>query len=109
MNDAVICQLHSNGESGKRAMQRPHARISASIGRALKALGARITEARRAQRAFEELNAMSDHDLEDIGISRADIPAIIAGTYWDTRPSTSNVIPLDCPHKLKSAEAAAAR
>lgn len=108
MNSAVICELHPNGETGRRAMQKAHARILASIRRALKALGARITEARRTQRAFEELNAMSDHELEDIGISRADIPAIVAGIYWGTRPAASNVTRLDRPRKPQSPEAAAA-
>src|SRR5690348_2931941 len=108
MKSAVIGELHASRGSGKQAAQWPQARIFASVGRALTALNSRVTEARRAQRTFEELNAMSDHDLEDIGISRANVPAIVAGVYRDARPATSNVITLDRPHKFQSPEAAEA-
>lgn len=108
MKSAVVDELHSNRESGKQATQRSHAGIFASIGRALTALGSRVSEARRVQRTFEDLNAMSDRDLEDIGITRADIPAIVTGVYRDARPAASNVIPLDHSRKFQTPEAAAA-
>lgn len=41
---------------------------------------------RRAQaRDRDALNAMSDRDLADIGLSRAEIPAVVKGTYHDER------------------------
>ncbi|MGC2855696.1 DUF1127 domain-containing protein [Novispirillum sp. DQ9] len=41
----------------------------------------------RRARAMERdaLNAMSDRDLADIGLSRAEIPAVLDGTYEDQR------------------------
>lgn len=53
-----------------------------------------IAEARRLRRAYDELSAMSNHELEDIGISRGDIPAVVAGTYRWEPPLASNVFPI---------------
>lgn len=41
----------------------------------------------RRARAMDRdaLNAMSDRDLADIGLSRAEIPAVVAGSYQDER------------------------
>jgi uncharacterized protein YjiS (DUF1127 family) len=36
---------------------------------------------RRREQIWRELHSYSDRDLFDLGISRADIPAIVAGTY----------------------------
>ena len=44
-------------------------------------IGKRVAEARRMARAYDELAAMSDLELHDIGISRADIPAAVSGAY----------------------------
>jgi hypothetical protein len=38
---------------------------------------------------------MSDHELEDIGISRSEIDAIFAGKYQRAKPETSNVVVLE--------------
>jgi uncharacterized protein YjiS (DUF1127 family) len=40
-----------------------------------------IAEARRVSRAYNELTALSDSELQDIGIMRTDIPAVVTGTY----------------------------
>ncbi len=36
---------------------------------------------RRREQIWRELHSYSDRELFDLGISRADIPAIVAGTY----------------------------
>ena len=56
-------------------------RAWSAISRTGKAFGERVAEARRMARAYDELAAMSDPELHDIGISRADIPAVVSGTY----------------------------
>jgi len=56
-------------------------RAWSAIKRTGKAFGERVAEARRMARAYDELAAMSDPELHDIGISRADIPAVVSGTY----------------------------
>jgi uncharacterized protein (DUF2249 family)/uncharacterized protein YjiS (DUF1127 family) len=60
------------------------------FARELNALGKGIFKARRMHRAYRELAAMSDHDLEDIGVSRSDLPRIFAGTYHRERSATQN-------------------
>ncbi len=47
----------------------------------LKGLAEGVAEIRRVSRLYDELTAMSDPELHDIGINRADIPAVISGTY----------------------------
>lgn len=78
------------------AMRRsPHARALASTGRALRRLGHRMAECRRKRRGYQELAAMSDLELEDLGISRSDIDAIFAGIYERAKTNSPNVIALD--------------
>ena len=57
--------------------------------RTLKSTGDGMAEARRRHQAYEELAALSNLELEDFGISRGDIPAVIAGTL--SREQTSAV------------------
>lgn len=45
----------------------------------LNALARRIGAARREHRIARQLDAMSDHDLRDIGIARGEIDLIAAG------------------------------
>jgi uncharacterized protein YjiS (DUF1127 family) len=52
-----------------------------AIGGTLKALAEGAATARRAARVYEQLTAMSDPELHDIGIHRSDIPAVVSGTY----------------------------
>jgi uncharacterized protein YjiS (DUF1127 family) len=40
-----------------------------------------IAEARRMSRAYDELTAMSNSELQDMGIRRTDIPSVVTGTY----------------------------
>jgi uncharacterized protein YjiS (DUF1127 family) len=40
-----------------------------------------LAERRRRNRLARELFELTDRDLTDLGIGRADIPAIIRGTY----------------------------
>lgn len=40
-----------------------------------------IEQARRARTTYNELNALTDAELRDIGISRSDIYAIAKGVY----------------------------
>jgi uncharacterized protein (DUF2249 family)/uncharacterized protein YjiS (DUF1127 family) len=64
------------------------------VKRAYRGTAEGIAEARRLRRAYDELSAMSNHELEDIGVSRGDIPAVVAGTYRWQRPLASNVFPI---------------
>jgi uncharacterized protein YjiS (DUF1127 family) len=51
------------------------------IDRTLKVLAEGVAELRRVARLYDELAAMTDPELHDIGINRADIPAVISGAY----------------------------
>lgn len=64
----------------------PQAGALASAGRALRRLRHRMMECCRNRRGYQELAAMSDLELEDLGISRMDIDVIIAGRYDRARP-----------------------
>lgn len=95
MNSTVIFGFRSKDCASKPERRGLHKPIYLAIRRALRAVANRMAQARRAQRVFDELNAMSDHDLEDIGLTRSDIPEIVAGTYPGMQPEASNVIPLN--------------
>ncbi len=56
-------------------------RIWRAIRRTLHVLNESLAEALRMARAYDELTAMSDPELRDMGIGRADIPAVVSGTY----------------------------
>jgi uncharacterized protein YjiS (DUF1127 family) len=51
-----------------------------SIQHALRQLGASISEWRERERALNELSALDDRTLADIGLRRTDIPFIVKGT-----------------------------
>ena len=70
----------------------PRARSFASTARVLKKLSHKLAECRRNRRGYQELAAMSDIELEDLGIGRADIDAIVAGTYERANQNPPNVI-----------------
>ena len=48
---------------------------------ASQAISDRIAKARRVCREFQELSAMSNIELQDIGIGREDILAVLSGSY----------------------------
>lgn len=47
------------------------------------------------RRTFEVLSAMTDRELDDIGICRGDIPAVARGI--DPRPQAAEVYPVTAP------------
>lgn len=51
------------------------------IDRGLRKLTEAVVARYERQRAYDELMAFDDRTLADIGITRADIPAVVAGTY----------------------------
>jgi uncharacterized protein YjiS (DUF1127 family) len=55
-----------------------------AIGCALNAFVKTVVEARRAARAYNELAAMTDPELHDIGINRSDIAAAAFGAHAPT-------------------------
>jgi uncharacterized protein YjiS (DUF1127 family) len=82
------------------------------VARAWRAVSARIAAAREAARVSRELGALSDRELADIGIMRADIPAIAAGIYQrkpadtlaaDVRTPKLTVIEAETPAFRKAA------
>lgn len=56
------------------------------LGCMLKTFVDGIVEVRRMHQAYEELAALSKPEFNDIGISRADISAVVAGVYPRERP-----------------------
>lgn len=64
--------------------------ILKAIGHTLMAVTDGIAKARKMHRDYETLSAMSNLELEDIGISRSDIHAVVTGTYCGTRHAPSN-------------------
>jgi uncharacterized protein YjiS (DUF1127 family) len=58
-----------------------YAGVFVSAGRALRRVTNKLAECRRQRRARQELAAMSDHELDDIGVVRSDIDAILSGRY----------------------------
>ena len=65
------------------------------IGRALKTFVDGNVEACRRHQAYEELAGVSKPELNDIGISRANIRAVVAGVYPIERFAVSNVISVE--------------
>jgi len=51
------------------------------VGAQLHRLSTAWVARRRAARDFDELYHRTDYELRDMGISRSDFPAIMAGTY----------------------------
>lgn len=66
--------------NGQRRQSIAHSAWRA-LSRMMKACAEGIAEARRMSRAYNELTALSDSELQDIGISRSDIPSVVTGTY----------------------------
>ena len=60
---------------------RPMTPAGAIMGRLLARLDGWLYERRRRSEVREILSRMGERDLRDLAISRADIPAIIEGTY----------------------------
>ena len=64
-------------------------RTRSAMSRTLKAFAEDLAKARRMAREYNELASMSDPELQDIGISRADIPAVVSGAYRRKRYDSS--------------------
>jgi len=79
---ATRCADSSRREDGQawRMLGRPWS----AINRAFHTFAKGIAETRRLRRAYDELFAMSDPELHDIGINRTDIPAVLWGSYCGT-------------------------
>lgn len=89
------------------AMKRsPRAGALAFTARALRRLGRRMAERYRNRRGHQELDAMSDLDLEDLGISRMDIDAIFARKHDRARPNLLKLIEPDRHNEWQSASEA---
>ena len=65
-------------------------RILKAIWHTPKAFVDRIVNAHKTHREYETLSAMSNLELEDMGISHSDIHAVVTGTYCGARPVRSN-------------------
>ena len=64
--------------------------ILKAIGHALKAFVDGTSKAHKMHRDYETLSAMSNLELEDMGISRSDIHAVVTGTYCGARAAQFN-------------------
>lgn len=60
-----------------RGIWRGFAAVVAAIG----ALAQSFADAHRARLLYERLSSLSDRELNDIGLTRGDIPAVVAGTF----------------------------
>lgn len=76
------------GRSAPLVRQQRRSRIGRATDHAGKALVRSIqgfcegiAEGFRMSRRYEQLARMSDHELADLGISRGDIPAVVAGIH----------------------------
>ncbi|MBT2323512.1 DUF1127 domain-containing protein [Variovorax paradoxus] len=47
---------------------------------------ARANDRRRARHEAQQLKAMSEHELLDLGIGRSEVPALLRGTAGRLRP-----------------------
>ena len=54
-------------------------------------------ERRRRRRAYDELTALDDRSLADIGIHRSQIPAMVEAMYQDSHPRPVNTQALGSP------------
>jgi uncharacterized protein YjiS (DUF1127 family) len=60
-----------------------------------------LSDWRRKQQAYAELSALDDRSLADIGINRAQIPAIVEGLHEASQnPRDREFIPAFSTHKL---------
>jgi len=66
-----------------------------ALVRTLNAIAEAASEANRMRRQYDELAAMSDVELQDIGMTRSDIGAVVTGTYRPRQPAVSNVFSID--------------
>lgn len=57
------------------------ARATRAARRSMKNFFGGIAEGLRMSRLYDELSGMSDRELAQIGISRSEIPAVVAGTH----------------------------
>jgi uncharacterized protein YjiS (DUF1127 family) len=98
----MLCK-HFGGLHGDKTVSKTHSfeiRQSCQISggllvtarETLKTLADKITHGHQLHYDFLHLSAMSDPELQDIGISRSDISAVLAGTYRrvERPPSKAN-------------------
>lgn len=91
MNGAILAKSRHGRSPGASVPAHGHrcrtvlSRGWTAIDRVLKALAEGVAEARRVARLYDELSAMSDPELQDMGISRGDILAVISGRYHRPR------------------------
>lgn len=83
------------------AIGRGIARLFAPLFRVGKWTADSLARQNEVERIYRELSRMTDRDLADIGVSRADIPAIAEGTYRRAAP----VVPLRPAAKAEIGEA----
>jgi len=88
--------IHISLHEIKRAFHR----TCGAFAQALNRLALNANDARHMHRAFEELSALSDIELQEVGMMRSDIRAVVTNTYLPAaRPF--NVLPInqrDRPH-----------
>jgi uncharacterized protein YjiS (DUF1127 family) len=63
------------------AFDHPHTPVRDVLHQAVASFAAWRTEQRKRARIARELATYTDRELFDLGIQRADVPAIINGTY----------------------------
>ena len=69
-------------------------RTCSAVARTVDTIAKGASDARNMRRAYGELSALSDVELQDIGMIRSDIRAVVTGTYLPAAPA-SNVLSID--------------
>jgi uncharacterized protein YjiS (DUF1127 family) len=95
MNKVVGIESFRERRPYRAPAQRSHGKFITAIRRALKTLADLFSQAHQMQRTFETISAMNDRELEDMGITRSDIPAVMARTYRRQQEPTTSSDPSD--------------
>jgi uncharacterized protein (DUF2249 family)/uncharacterized protein YjiS (DUF1127 family) len=66
-----------------------------ALVRTLNAIAEGVNNANRMRRMYDELSAMSDVELQDMGMTRSDIGAVVTRTYRLRQSAASNVFSFD--------------
>ena len=103
--NTTIAGRQSTGEEVAAFRAQAHRLRAAYFGRVVRNLWSAFTHRVKAARARIRLAALPDYILRDIGLSRAEIPAAVAGDRRLLRHSEPAVAAVDLASTTKPAEA----
>lgn len=68
-------------KEGLLALARGIAWLGRQVWSGLRGIARSFSEAQAARRTYEELSRLSDRELADMGLTRSNIPAVVAGNF----------------------------